>query len=114
MDSGKKINGRKRFIVTDTMSMLITAMVCAASVQDRDGAKSALLGTYLSTRHCRLVFADAGFAGRLVEAEGVEGLRTRSKWPMRSPLPPIRALDANRGANSPSLNREGGPSSFLG
>jgi hypothetical protein len=28
---------------------------------------SALLGTYLSTRRCRFVFADAGFAGRLVE-----------------------------------------------
>jgi transposase len=42
-------------------------MVCAASVQDRDGAKSALLGTYLSTRRCRFVFADAAFAGRLIE-----------------------------------------------
>lgn len=49
------------------MGLLITVMVCAASVQDRDGAKSALLGTYLSTRRCRYVFADAGFAGRLVE-----------------------------------------------
>jgi transposase len=49
------------------MGLLITVMVCAASVQDRDGAKSALLGTYLSARRCRFVFADAGFAGRLVE-----------------------------------------------
>jgi hypothetical protein len=31
-DAGKKVNGRKRFIVTDTMGMLITVMVCAASV----------------------------------------------------------------------------------
>jgi alpha-mannosidase len=37
--------------------------VCAASVQDRDGAKGALLGSYLSTSRCRFVFADAGFAG---------------------------------------------------
>ena len=66
-DAGKKVNGRKRFIVTDTMGSLITVMVCAASVQDRDGAKSALLGTYLSAVRCRFVFADAGFAGRLVE-----------------------------------------------
>jgi transposase len=66
-DAGKKVNGRKRFIVTDTMGLLITVMVCAASVQDRDGAKGALLGTYLSTGRCRFVFADAGFAGRLVE-----------------------------------------------
>lgn len=49
------------------MGLLITVMVCAASVQDRDGAKSALLGTCLSARRCRLVFADGDFAGRLVE-----------------------------------------------
>src|SRR3569833_2448182 len=66
-DAGKKVNGRKRFIVTDTMGLLITVMVCAASVQDRDGARSALVGTYLSARRCRLVFADAGFAGQLIE-----------------------------------------------
>ena len=66
-DAGKKVNGRKRFIVTDTMGSLITVMGCAASVQDRDGTKSELPGTYLSARRCRLVFADAGFAGGLVE-----------------------------------------------
>jgi hypothetical protein len=33
-DAGKKVNGRKRFIVTDTMGLLITVMVCAASVQE--------------------------------------------------------------------------------
>jgi transposase len=64
-DAGKKVNERKRFIVTDTMGLLITVMVCAASV--RDGAKSVLLGTYLSTGRCRFIFSDAGFAGRLVE-----------------------------------------------
>jgi transposase len=49
--------------------------VCAASVQDRDGAKTALLGLYLATGRCRFVFADAGFAGRLVEWAG-RSLRT--------------------------------------
>ncbi|MEV0568440.1 transposase [Dactylosporangium sp. NPDC050588] len=38
-DAGKKINGRKRFIVTDTPGVLIVVIVLAASVQDRDGAK---------------------------------------------------------------------------
>jgi transposase len=65
-DAGKKINGRKRFIVTDTLGLLLTVMVCTASRQDRDGAKTILLATYLTTR-VRFVFADAGFAGRLVE-----------------------------------------------
>jgi transposase len=41
-------------------------VVLSASVQDRDGAKSVLLDTYLRTR-VRFVFADGGFAGRLLE-----------------------------------------------
>lgn len=65
-DAGKKINGRKRFIVTDTAGLLITVAVLAASWQDRDGGKTALLGAYLATP-VRHVFADAGFAGRLVD-----------------------------------------------
>src|SRR3954462_15552341 len=66
-DAGKRINGRKRFIVTDTLGLLITVTVCAASVQDRDGAKGALLGLFGTPGRCRFVFADAGFAGRFVE-----------------------------------------------
>ena len=63
-DAGKKINGRKRFIVTDTLGLLLVVVVLAASVQDRDGAKSVLLDTYLRTP-VRFVFADGGFAGTL-------------------------------------------------
>jgi hypothetical protein len=40
--------------------------VMAASVQDRNGAKTTLLSAYLVTP-IRFVFADAGFAGRLVD-----------------------------------------------
>ena len=46
-DAGKKINGRKRFIVTDTLGLLLTVVVLSAAVQDRDGAKPALLQAYL-------------------------------------------------------------------
>ena len=65
-DAGKKINGRKRFIVTDTLGLLLVVVVLAASTQDRDGAKPVLLDTYLRTP-VRHVFADGGFAGRLLE-----------------------------------------------
>jgi transposase len=65
-DAGKKVNGRKRFIVTDTLGLLLVVMVYAASVADRDGAKSTLLSLYLVTP-VRHVFADGGFAGRLVD-----------------------------------------------
>lgn len=65
-DAGKKINGRKRFIVTDTLGLLITVVVCAASMQDRDGAKPVLLQAYLVSP-VRFVFADGAFTGRLLE-----------------------------------------------
>ena len=65
-DAGKKVNGRKRFIITDTLGLLVGVTVLAASWQDRDGAKTALLGIYLNTP-IRYVFADSGFAGSLVE-----------------------------------------------
>jgi transposase len=65
-DAGKKVNGRKRFIITDTLGLLLVVCVMAASVQDRDGAKTTLLSAYLFTP-VRFVYADAGFAGQLVD-----------------------------------------------
>ncbi|WP_446210325.1 transposase [Micromonospora sp. IBSANI012] len=64
-DAGKKMNGRKRFIVTDTLGLLLVVCVMAAGVQDRDGAKATHLSAYLFTP-VRFVYADAGFAGVLV------------------------------------------------
>jgi transposase len=65
-DGGKKINGRKRHIAVDTLGLLLTVVVTAASVQDRDGACRllALLRERFST--ISLVWADGGYAGRLV------------------------------------------------
>jgi len=41
-DAGKKVDGRKRHLVVDTMGLLIVVLVTAASVQDRDGGITAL------------------------------------------------------------------------
>lgn len=66
-DAGKKTKGRKRFIVTDTLGLLLAVHVVAASVQDRDGAKRPLLWTRLDHPTVTKVWADQGFAGRLVQ-----------------------------------------------
>ncbi|MEV6649370.1 transposase [Streptomyces sp. NPDC051219] len=66
-DAGKKVKGRKRFIVTDTLGLLLTVHVVTASVQDRDGAKRSLLWTRLDHPTVLKVWADQGFAGRLVD-----------------------------------------------
>jgi transposase len=41
-DAGKKINGRKRHIAVDTTGLLLTVLITAASVQDRDAARPLL------------------------------------------------------------------------
>jgi transposase len=62
-DAGKKIKGRKRHIVTDTLGLLVGLTVHGAGIQDRDGAP----GVLKSIRHrfpwLRHVFADGGYAG---------------------------------------------------
>lgn len=62
-DAGKKINGRKRHIVTDTAGNMLEAVVHTADIQDRDGAV-ALIQT-VKERFSSLVkiFADGGYAG---------------------------------------------------
>jgi transposase len=70
-DAGKKTGGRKRFIVTDTLGLLLAVLVGAANVHHRQGGWHTLLGLYLDqvgqTRRTRYLFADGGFAGQLVD-----------------------------------------------
>jgi hypothetical protein len=61
------IHDALRFIVTDTLGLLLTVHVMAASIQDRDGARRLLLWTRLHHPTVRRVWADQGFAGRLVD-----------------------------------------------
>lgn len=63
LDANKKINGRKRFVVTDTLGWIIGLMVVAASVQERDGAEK--LFALMEGKYPRLekVLADQGFNG---------------------------------------------------
>ena len=59
--------GRKRHIVVDTMGLLLAVVVHPADIQDRDGAKlvmSKLMGRF---PRLRLIWADAGYAGQLVD-----------------------------------------------
>jgi transposase len=97
-DAGKKVNGRKRFIVTDTLGLLLTVVVLTASVQDRDGAKPVLLQAYLCTG-VRFVFADGAFAGRLLD------------WDRRSCAPRCTSCANPPTSADSSSSRAGGPSS---
>jgi len=66
-DAGKKIKGRKRHIVTDTLGLLIALVVHGADVQDRDGAPAVLKSIRYSFPWLRHLFADAAYAGPKLE-----------------------------------------------
>lgn len=66
-DAGKRITGRKRHILTDTEERLLAVRVHAADIQDRDGGKLPLMASRRRYPFVARVFADGGYAGRLVE-----------------------------------------------
>ena len=66
-DAGKKIKGRKRHILTDTIGLLIAVIVHSAGIQDRDGAPDVLVSIRKSHPWLRHVFADGGYAGSKLE-----------------------------------------------
>jgi len=59
-------NGRKRHIAVDTIGLLLTVLITAAGVQDRDGAKPLLWNLRKAFPSVRLTWADSGYAGKLV------------------------------------------------
>ena len=62
-DAGKKVKGKKRHVLVDTQGLMLSAIVTAADVQDRDGA-AWLLGTLFGLYPFLLrLFADGGYQG---------------------------------------------------
>ena len=68
-DAGKKINGRKRHILVDTIGLILRVLVLPASIQDRDAAKQLLSAYFGQTprRRVKHIWADGGYAGALVD-----------------------------------------------
>lgn len=66
-DAGKKIKGRKRHLLVDTMGLVLLAVVHGANVQDRDGAKLLLARAQSLFPRLALLWADGGYAGKLVD-----------------------------------------------
>lgn len=65
-DAGKRVNGRKRHLVVDTMGLLVVVMVTAASVQDRDSGP-VLERAKMAMPSLVLVWADGGYSRRIQE-----------------------------------------------
>jgi putative transposase len=67
-DAGKKVAGRKRHILVDTIGNLLEVVVHAADIQDHDGAK--LLVQKLNAavwNRLEKIWADGGYRGKLID-----------------------------------------------
>jgi transposase len=74
VDAGKKIIGRKRSIVTDTLGLLLAVLVTAARVQD--SAAGTRLLDQVAAEHpgIRKIWVDGGYRQHLVEHAATLGI----------------------------------------
>ncbi|MFD3532639.1 IS5 family transposase [Streptomyces sp. NPDC058664] len=74
IDAGKKIIGRKRSIVTDTLGLLLTVLVTAASMQDSAAGTALLDQVAVDHPGVREVRVDGGYRQHLVEHAATLGI----------------------------------------
>ena len=66
-DSGKRVKGRKRHILVDTLGLLLAVVVTAASVSDPAGAKLLLSHLGGACKKLRRIWVDGTYRGHLLE-----------------------------------------------
>src|SRR5271156_3206261 len=62
-DAGKKIKGKKRHILVDTLGLLLHAIVHPADIQDRDGGIFVMATLFGMFPFLKTLFADSGYQG---------------------------------------------------
>ena len=65
-DNGKKVSGRKRHVLVDTMGLLLAVVVTAASVSDPAGARLLFRRMGGACKNLRKVWVDGTYRGKLV------------------------------------------------
>lgn len=66
-DAGKKVKGRKRNLVVDTLGLLLAVTVTAASLRDRDAAHAAVAAAKEKYPSVQTLFVDGGYAGQCAQ-----------------------------------------------
>ena len=62
-DAGKKVKGKKRHILVDTLGLLLHVIVHPADIQDRDGGVLLLSTLFGLFPFLKKLFADGGYQG---------------------------------------------------
>jgi putative transposase len=75
-DAGKKVKGRKRHILVDTLGLLIAVVVTSAGVQDYHGAKPVLEGVKDRCPRLKIVWADGIYEKQWL----IDWVRTECGW----------------------------------
>jgi putative transposase len=63
LDGNKKVSGRKRFILTDTLGLMMEILIVAANVGERSGAEELFEQSKGKYPRLQRVLADQGFDG---------------------------------------------------
>jgi putative transposase len=69
-DGGKKVSGRKRHLIVDTLGFVVLAKVTAANVQDVHAGKQTFQELMMRPdrlQRLQVIFADGGYRGELVD-----------------------------------------------
>lgn len=75
-DAGKKVKGRKRHLVVDTLGLLLAVTITAASVQDRDAAADVVAQACTKVPGLKTLYTDAAYGGQCAQAiEATHGIR---------------------------------------
>ncbi|MGF0175873.1 IS5 family transposase [Streptomyces sp. Marseille-Q5077] len=74
IDAGKKIVGRKRSIITDTLGLLLAVLVTAAGVQDSTAGRTLLEQAATAHPTLRKVWVDGGYRKHFVEHAAALGI----------------------------------------
>lgn len=84
-DAGKKVTGRKRHIVVDTLGLILAVVVHGASWQDQLGACLVLGRLQGKFRRLKVIFADSAYA-----RDGlVETVKQGFGWILQTVLRPV-------------------------
>jgi putative transposase len=74
-DGGKKVKGRKRHLLVDTLGLIIVLIVHSAGIVDRRGAELVLKQDQVPER-TKLIWADQGYSGPIV-AESAKAINVK-------------------------------------
>lgn len=66
-DAGKKVKGRKRNIVVDTLGLTLAVTITAASVQDRDAAAPVVALACAKVPGLKKLYADSAYSGKCAQ-----------------------------------------------